>query len=467
MTATAFPLQSPASQRLPRIGRLGLICFLWVLPFHSVFIALLFGYFGVDADTTRAIAAWKEIAVLLFVIWVVFRALLSKGPGAEIMSPDVAVTALIGIAIVFVLVANPVFNARIPVGAELYGFRDSVFFMLLYYVGRTTPEMAESDTVMKHAFFIALVVSVLGILERAFLSLDMIAALGVASYLNDFLGLSAYAGDNELGLPLNYWTWLGGVPVRRAGSVFLHSQGFALPFLFLIPAATAWALSRRQKHPILVRIAYVIIWIGLLVSITRMTTVICVLQVALFFLIMRRPEWTLGSGLATIAMAVVAVAIVPGLLQFLWETLTWQTVSGTSHLRDWSNAAVSFFEQPWGHGVGTTDSAPLRFFRVPLSTDNMYLSYAVQMGVAGVIALIVTLGSILTVAWRTVWTAATDAQRRFAAVIALTTIGIILNGITSSVFSSNFLAYVFFWQAGALVTMAQRLPTARNSAGTR
>jgi hypothetical protein len=31
-----------------------------------------------------------------------------------------------------------------------------------------------------------------------------------------------------------------------------------------------------------------------------------------------------------------------------------------------------------------------------------------------------------------------------------------INGVTSFVFSSNLLAYVFFWVAGALVTMAQQ-----------
>jgi hypothetical protein len=434
---------------------------MWLLPFHSLVIAVLFGYLGVNEDTVRAIAAWKELAIVVLVAWVALRSLTGAGPRAQLMPPDVAVTALISIAAVFALLENPLFFARIPGAAVLYGFRDSILFMLLYYVGRSTPEIAESDTILKHAYLIALVVSVIGIIERIFVSPDMLVLLGVASYMNDFLGLSAYTAGNEYGLPQNYWSILGGVWVRRSGSVFLHSQGFAVPFLFLMPAATAWALNRRGKHPWLVRIGYAILWAGLLVSLTRMTTIVCILQVAIFYLIFRRPEWSLGTMLTVIAIGAVMLVVVPGLLHFAWETLTWQTGSSTSHLQDWQQGLLAFFEKPWGNGLGTTDSAPLRVSREPLTGDNMYLTYAVQLGVAGIAAFVAVLVTILATAWRVAWANVTDVQRRVAAVVALTTIGIIINGMTSFLFSSNLLAYVFFWMAGAMVTAAQRLRSSR------
>ena len=461
MTTSALPLSDLGEVRLPRVARTALILFMWILPFHSLVIALLFGYFGVSAETARAVAAWKEIAIVVLVAWVALRALSGAGPRAEIMAPDVAVTALIAIAVLFALLENPLLFARIPGNAELYGFRDSIFFMLLYYVGRSTPEVAESDTILKHAYLIALVVSVIGVVERIFVSPEMLVVLGVASYMNDFLGLSAYTVGNEWGLPQNYWSILGGVSVRRAGSVFLHSQGFAVPFLFLMPASTAWALNRRGKHPWLTRIGYAIIWAGLLVTLTRMTTIICLLQVVMFYLIFRRPEWSLGSIVAAAAIGAATVIVVPGLLHFVWETLSWQTASSSSHLKDWGQGALAFFERPWGNGLGTTDSAPLRSFRAPLSADNMYLTYAVQLGVAGIAAFVAVLVTILSVSWRVAWANVGDTQRRVAAVVALTTIGIMINGVTSFVFSSNLLAYLFFWQAGAMVTLAQRRRSSR------
>ena len=437
--------------------------FLWMLPFHSLVIAVMFGFFGMDAGFVRKIAAWKEAAIVLLLFWALIRTLSGRGRNSSIVATDVLVSFLIGLAVISMIVADPVLRAGIPAGAQLLGFRDALLFMLLYYVGRSMPELAESDIVMKQAYFIALVVSIIGIVERIFVTPEMLVLLGVSSYINDFLGLAAYTSNNAWGLPANYWTDMGGVAVRRAGSVYLHSQGFALPFLFLMPAASSWVLNRKSRHGVLVSLGYVVIWGGLLVSITRATTVICVMQVVLFYLMMRRPEWALGSVVTTLFAVGVTVLIVPGLLHFAWQTVSWQTGSGTTHLKDWGEGALAFFEQPWGHGLGTTDSAPLRFLRQPLTADNLYLTYGVQLGVLGILAFVGMLGTILVRSWRSVWLAPTENERRFLAVVALATLGIFLNGITSMVFSSNVLAYVYFLCAGAAMTVAGQL---RRSSGT-
>jgi len=457
MTAGALRFPAPAMRiNGPRVSRTAILLFFWVLPFHSLIIALLFGYFGVAAGTARTIAAWKEASVVVFVLWIALRTISGRGRSTPVLAPDVAVGALLALAALYLVVADPVFHAGIPAGAQLYGFRDGFFFMLLYYVGRSMPELAGSETMMKHAFFVGLVISVVGIIERIFVSPDMLVLLGVASYVSEFLGLDAYTSNNVWNLPANYWTDMGSVLVRRSGSVFLHSQGFALPFLFLIPAASAWALNQRRSHPALVRLGYALIWAGLLTSITRVTTVVCIIQVILFYLMVRRPEWALGTFLTAFAAVTVTVLVVPGLMNFVWETLSWQTDSGTSHAKAWGEGLLAFLEQPWGHGLGTTDAAPLRFRRVPLTGDNMYLSYGVQLGIAGLLALIAVLGSILIISWRSFWTTPSEMQRRFFAVVALTTFGIFMNGITSVVFSSHLLAYLFFLAAGAMVTVAHR-----------
>jgi hypothetical protein len=456
MTAAVLPLPSAREARLPGVARTGLLLFLWLLPFHSLAIAWLFGVAGVAEGTVRAIAAWKEITIVALIAWVAVRALLGRGHRAAIAGPDVALAALFGIALIAAVTANPLLRVDMPAGALLYGFRDSVLFMGLYYVGRATPEIAQSDRVLRHAFMIALVVSVIGIIERIFVSPDMLVLFGVAKYMNDFLGMSAYTVGNEWGLPYNYWSTLGGVQVRRAGSVFLHSQGFALPFLLLMPAATIWALNRRGNHAVFVRLAYALIWVGLLLTLTRLTILICALQGILYFAMFRKPEWAVMGAIAGGGLLALAVAVVPGLLTFVWETLSWQTGSSESHLKDWTQGLIALLEQPWGHGLGTTDAVAVRFLRIPLSADNMYLSYGVQLGLAGLVALIAMFWGILSNALRAFRRGATDAERRFAAVVVLAAIGILINGITSIVFSSLMLAYLFFFFAGAVVTIAQR-----------
>src|SRR6266550_8102817 len=135
--------------------------------------------------------------------------------------------------------------------------------MMLYYVGRGVPELGERSTYIKHLFRIAVLVATIGVLERIFVSPRMLVALGAASYVNDFLGLTASTVGNDWGLPSNYWSVLGRHPVRRAGSVFLGGQAFAIPFLILMPAATAWVFDPTKRLKFRSLAGYAIIWAGL------------------------------------------------------------------------------------------------------------------------------------------------------------------------------------------------------------
>lgn len=441
------------------------VLLVWLLPFHSLAMAYLFGALKWPGSTVRLIASWKEATVVVLFVWALGRAVLGRTPRTSIVGPDLLITGLIGLATVYLLTQSAVFGLGMPTAAELYGFRDSVFFMLLYYAGRATPELTQDDTLLKHLLLVAVVLSVIGILERIFISPETLVLIGVATYMNDFLGVSAFTAGNEWGLPQNYWTYLGGMPIRRAGSVFLHSQGFALPFLLLIPAATAWALNRRSRNP-LFAVAYAVIWIGLGLTITRMTIAICLVQLVLFYLIIRRPEWSAATMVAAAALFVASMIVVPGVFAFVWETLTWQTPSSESHLKEWIRGAVAFGEKPWGHGLGTTDQVAVRFGMEPVTGDNMYFAYAAQLGLLGFVAQVGALLGILLFSWRVARTGIGESQRRIGVVMTLTTLGILLNGATSLVFSSTFLAYLYMWLAGSVVTTGASIEGGRTGPTT-
>lgn len=430
---------------------------LWVLPFHAVTIAFFFGVLKTGMQATMVMAAWKEMVAVVLITIVVARAVLTRGPGVEVAAPDVAITGLVGLAILFAMVENPIFAAGIPPKVELFGFRSSVFFMLLYYFGRGVPELGERSTYVKHLFRIAVVVASIGVLERIFVSPRMLVALGAASYVNDFLGLTVSTAGNDWGLPSNYWSMLGHHPVRRAGSVFLGGQAFALPFLLFIPAATAWVFDASRRLNVWRILGYTVIWMGLLVTITRTTIVVCALQVLLYFLITRRPTRVVGAMMWAVAVFLAALILVPGLGSFVLATATFQTASSYSHVFDWRRGLTAFFDQPWGHGLGSSDQVAARFGRTPLTADNMFLGYAVDLGALGLAAYLAVLFTIGVYSWRLFRSATSPDTRMVAATVFLTNIGIALNGTSSSPFNSVFLAYNFFILAGAAVTAYQRL----------
>src|SRR5438094_47364 len=63
VASAALPVAAPASRGLTW----GLWAFIWLLPFHIVAIATLFGVVGLPLLVVRGIAAWKEATVALLV----------------------------------------------------------------------------------------------------------------------------------------------------------------------------------------------------------------------------------------------------------------------------------------------------------------------------------------------------------------------------------------------------------------
>lgn len=435
--------------------RLALPVFSWGLPFHSLLVAVLFGGLGLSAGMVRGIAAWKEIVVLVLVGIVMVRAATGRGPRVSISWIDLAVSSLLLIAFAFFIGGKALFRIELPSGAELYGLRDIAFFFLLYFIGRASPEIADDPDTLRRLYIILVLTCAIAVVEWLLVTPDMLVVLGVASYFQDFLNVAAFTAGNEYGLPMNYWTRIGSVEVQRAGSIYLSSQGFAVPFLILLPAATAWVFGQK-RITLSMKIEYAIIWLGLFLSITRMTILICGIQLVLVILMLRKPEWAVaGLTLGCIAV-VVSMFVIPGLPGFIWDTLTWQTGSSASHVKDWSKGFTAFFENPWGAGLGTTDQSAVRFGLDPLTADNGFFKYAVELGIQGLAALLAIFAGILATAYKVARYASTHRRRLMGTVVLFTTIGVMLNATTGVVFNALVLSYLYFWFAGAIVTIAQQ-----------
>src|SRR5437016_7377653 len=174
-------------------------------------MAILFGGLGLSVTVVRAIAAWKEALVALLVGLTVLRAVTTGGPrgAVRVQWPDLAVAGLGMLALAYLIGAGAWFGTDLPLGAQLLGWRDAVFFTLLYFVGRATPEVAEDPRYLRALFAVGVVTSVIAILERLFVSPDMLVLLGASRYIQEFIGIAEITKSNVYGLPDNYWTGVG------------------------------------------------------------------------------------------------------------------------------------------------------------------------------------------------------------------------------------------------------------------
>ena len=438
-----------ASLAVPRRLATGLFIFVWLLPVHALIMAWLVGGLGVPWPVARLIAAWKEALVAALVAVVLLRVVLGRGDRSPVQWLDVAIFGLAAIALVYLVGGGIWFGLDVPVGAQLYGLRDAVYFSLLYFAGRATPQVVRNERVLKVLFLVGVITSGVAVLERLIVTPQMLVLLGTADYFQDFLGGTVWTAGNPYGLPINYWTMIGGQLVQRAGSTYLSSQGFAISFLIIIPAATAWLLAKRRAT--VAWLGYAALWVGLLLSITRTTIVACLLQAVAIAATRRRWGLITAAGAACALAFGGALLVVPGLAAFVWDTLTWQSASSVSHMADWTTGIENVLHYPFGAGLGVADQAAIRFGLNPLAGDNQYLTYAVELGVVGLgLHLATMVGAVLT----GVKCArdGDDVRSTYGIVVAAAAVGILLNAATAGVFNSMFLTCVFFWLLGSLVT---------------
>ncbi len=436
-------------------NRVALPVFSWGLPFHSLLVAMLFGGLGLALGTVRSLAAWKEAFVLGLIVLVVMRAATGRGPRVAVHWLDLAVLTLIGIAVVFAVFGAAFFQIELPAGAEAYGIRDIAFFLLLYFIGRASPEIADDPNTLRRLYIVTLLASAIAVVEWILVTPDMLVLLGVASYFQDFLNVSAFTAGNDFGLPTNYWTRIGSVDVQRAGSIYLSSQSFAIPFLILLPVATAYVFGAARRVTTSMKIEYAIIWMGLLLSITRMTIFVCLIQLVLMVIMLRKPEWAVAGFIVAGAALLIAIFAVPDLGGFIWGTLTGQTGSNASHSKDFAKGVAAFIEHPFGSGLGTTDQTAVRVGLPPLTADNGYLKYAVELGIEGLTALLLIFAGILMTSFKVARSAITLNRRLLGTVVFFTTIGVMINAMTGVVFNAPVLSYLYFWFAGSVVSISQ------------
>nr|MCU0623851.1 O-antigen ligase family protein [Gemmatimonadaceae bacterium] len=207
-------------------------------------------------------------------------------------------------------------------------------------------------------------------------------------------------------------------------------------------------------------LAFAVVWVALLLSVTRMTIVACAAQAVLLLLLTRR---TLAVGaLATLGAGIAAAATIASgaVRDFIWRTVSFQTQSSVSHLADWSEGVVALWEHPVGAGLATADMTAARFGREPLTADNLLFKYAVELGWPGLLAFVVFFTGLLT-AGVTLARRGVGEERQGALLTVAVTAGILLNGATAVVTNLPLLTYVWAWLAGATVARERLLPPPR------
>lgn len=424
--------------------------FVFFLPIHSLIITILLTKVGLPIPVLKGIAAWKEALLFGTLLLVLLRMLLrSKGPWLNLIDL-IALTWLAQVVLYFFL-HDMLFGWDSGLQTRLYGARDWLLYLVPYFIGRFVFVSERSARrILAAVLFISVITSLSGFFEYFFIPLEWHIQLGVPRYFREFLGLDYpdYLG----GLPENYWTNFGPLLLRRPVSTYLSGQGFAIPFLVIIPIAIYnyfAGITRFRRVILLINVA------ALLLSLTRMTIIACVIEFFLLLWIMRKKrKFILALFLAGILL-IISVAASSTMRDFVWKTITFSDHSSSTRPEQYLSGLQMMLENPLGQGLGSSGQSGTRFGLSSIGEEAGYLKITTALGVPGLVFFLSWMFGIFILSWKA-YRRANGTLSGIGLVTCGMTVGFLVNNLTAPPDQSLFVIYLFCWLAGTSVQIAQR-----------
>jgi hypothetical protein len=334
---------------------------------------------------------------------------------------------------------------------QAYGARDWLLYLAPFFVGLYAPLSERSAaSVFRTLVLVGVATSAIGVMEYVLIPTPVHIEIGVVRYFNDLLGqtFTPFFG----GLPPNYYTSFAGLAVRRAVSVYLSGQGFALPFLVFMPAALLWALHRRSRTALA---AALLTGVALLLTITRMTIFVCALQCVVLLWIAGRRRMVALMFVAVLTVFAVSWVSVPRVRRYVVSTVTFSDSSSSARPEHAMRMFESARKFPLGEGLGTSGQTATQFGLEEggWSTELGYGKVIQTLGIPGLLLWMAWFIGILRSAWQVAGNSV-GMQRCVALLVFAAAGGIMLNNLTAPPDQSPVVIYVFSWLAGTVSAWA-------------
>ena len=426
-----------------------LYLFLVALALHNAAMAALYAW-GVRGSTLTAIAAWKDIVLLVALARVAYDALRVRRLPFRWGAVDSLALAFAALCVVYALIPQSVLDGAAGHRAVALGLRHDVVPVGVYFLGRALMlTRADWRRVAWTLLGVAAVVGAWGLIDVYAIPISWWRTNGVVDYFRKHLGYDYHGTGN---LPENFIYNVGnGEPfLRRLVSTFLSP--LASGYLFVV--ALFISSSRRAVALAL----SVVVVAGLLWTFSRSSLVALAAGLVVLAVLRRRPH--------ELALALVVIGVAVGwahLFPHIAPTGNW-TKADLVHqaqlakkgpkqsycavcanepslhehwlaLRDGVRTAV---HHPQGYGLGNVGQVASRTSTPLKAGESNYTELAVELGL---------LGALLWIGWVValfVGLARAGAVRMaaaFAAVLAL--------AVQTDVIGDPWIAYCVWGLAGA------------------
>ncbi|HVD01165.1 MAG TPA: hypothetical protein VNG93_08450 [Candidatus Dormibacteraeota bacterium] len=448
--------------RQPYIG-LGLV--VAGLAFHSFALMVLLRL-GTPNLLVRAFQGWKEL-LLALVALIALLGLYRDWRAGKLGRPLPADWFAIGLAIlvaVYFLLPGSILHSNASLAQRAVGFRIDALIPLLYFIGRRIkprPDMV--PTVIWLCLGAGAVVTLFGLAELWLIPTATWLDWGVNLYTS-FLGFT-YHGPG--GLPENFFLTLpDGTLVRRMVSTYVSPLGIAYTALLLLPLGVAlleWHAGESRRPRWLAGTVFTFVLIGLLLSVTRLALLAAAGEAALLFLLLRR-RWLAGLfvvlAVGTALMLYVYPSIGPSVGRNLvagsgghgQAAVSGGDTSTQEHFTYLIGDLKIDLQHPLGLGTG---ASTVRYGQLVGTGESAVLGFFGDLGVLGGLLYTGLYLLVLWNGWRAFRRLPQGALESGLPLVALVG-GLALAPITmtSDVWGDLSVTVLFWWAAGAAVTLA-------------
>jgi len=449
------------------------------MMFHN-FLLMLLLRFDTPALLIRVVQAWKEGILLLLGVLVVVAGIRAwrAGRRPQLGALDFVAIAFTALALVYLLIPGSVFHAGVNLHQRLLGARIVLLIPLLYLFGRVFRPARREDVQFVGLLIVGAgaIVGLFGLIELWLIPTDAWLSWGV----NQLSAWWGFVYDGPKGLPANFFqTTTEGFLLRRMVSTYVSPLGIAYTGILVVPIATALLLQRgRSPAPRgesreggrwarwLLLTASVFLVAGVLFSLTRLALALMVFELLLLAVLFRR-RWLLWTtpvvGLLVLWMLFDYVQVGPLLHRDLQPV-----VNRPANLRITSSADPSLKEHagllgydvqyvvahPLGGGLG---SSVHRFGPSEGTGESAVFDMFGDLGVVGgIIYLLMYFGAVLMGA-RAYLRERNDVLLAALPLVAfIGGLALFAITVTSDIWGGFAVVFLFWWAAGASVTIAQR-----------
>jgi hypothetical protein len=438
------------------------------MAFHSYLLMILLAL-GTPVVLVRAFQGWKELlivaltAIALLAMW---RERRDARP-AQLIATDWLAIAFALLAIVYFLLPSSILGSTANFAQRLVGFRIVFLIPLMYFLGRRIGPANGRDrlVVLWLCVGAGAVVAVLGLIELWFVPTRVWLDWGANLYTS-FLGFT-YHGPK--GLPEYFFVTLAdGTLLRRMVSTYISPLGIAYTGILLFPLGVTlldhYVTDRRTRW--LAGTALAVVTVGVLLSVTRLA-LLAILGESLLLAVLLRRRWLIafvpiviaGTVLVSFPYASMGPAVDRSLVEVKrsgWQwVITGNDTSANEHYAYLVRDLQIDFEHPLGLGTG---ASTVRYGQLVGTGESAILGMFGDLGVAGGA---VYLALYLLAIWNGFRAYRALPRGSLEAALPLTAFvgGLALLPITatSDAWGDLSVSFLFWWSAGASVTLAARL----------